>query len=229
MSRILCIEDDEHIQHMVGQVLYRHGYELHYAWNGREGYEKALALDPDLILLDLMLPVMNGVQFLKALSRHDEARDIPVIVATAYGDEAGMLKCSIEALGAAYYLRKPIDMEELVRSVRRVLAAFPRSRPGRPPQPPPRVRKGALSADPKLRTVWVDDRLVATLVRKEFAVLECLMRRPGPLSREALLSDLGYKAGQVNTLAQTVHRLRRDLGPEGNRISTTPKGYEVLG
>ncbi|MBI3298846.1 MAG: response regulator transcription factor [Elusimicrobia bacterium] len=228
MARILCIEDDEHIQHLVGQVLYQHGYDVHSAWNGREGYEKALSLDPDLIVLDLMLPIMNGVQFLKALRRHETARDIPIIVVTAYGDEAGLLKCSIETLASAHYLRKPIDFTELLNCVKRVLAAFPRARRGL--QPRKELRKGVIRADPRLRTVWVDDRLAATLVHKEFAVLECLMRSPGPVPRGELLSALGYQDGQANALAQTVHRLRRHLGPaNAARISTTPEGYEVVG
>src|SRR5262249_6808447 len=108
MARILSIEDDEDEQHLIGQALFSAGYEVHYAWNGQEGYEKILSLNPDLILLDLMLPRLNGVEILKRLQQNKAAEAIPVIVITVFGDEANLLGESVEALGAADYLRKPI-------------------------------------------------------------------------------------------------------------------------
>ena len=61
MARILSIEDDPDFQHLIALTLQNQGYEVHYAFTGQEGYEKLLALDPDLILLDMMLPLLNGV------------------------------------------------------------------------------------------------------------------------------------------------------------------------
>ncbi len=230
MARILSVEDDENVQHLIGQVLFREGYEMHYAWNGQEGWEKVLAVDPDLILLDLMLPIVNGIELLQKLQTQKSTRSIPIIIVTAYGDEADMLKYSVEALGAAYYLRKPIDFSELSGSVKRVLAGFPRPAADGAVSPQPELRKGAVRADPRMMTVWVDDRLVATLVPKEFALLRLLMERPGPVSRAELLKGMGYKDGQENALKQVVHRLRRDLGPlESPRLRTTAEGYELLG
>ncbi len=230
MARILSIEDDETIQHLIGQVLFREGYEMHYAWNGREGYEKILALDPDLILLDLMLPMMNGIELLQKLREDKATAGIPVIIVTAYGDEANFLGHSVRALGAADYLRKPLDVNELARSVKNVLADLPRG--ARPPALPrtQEPRKGEVRADPRFRTVWIADRLVAALPEKEFALLRVLLESPGPVPRESLLRALGYAEDQHDALKQTVHRLRAHLGSAENvRLKTTADGYEFLG
>lgn len=230
MARILSVEDDEHVQHLLGRALFQNGYEMHYAWNGQEGWEKVLAVDPDLVLLDLMLPVVNGVELLQRMRAHKAARDIPVIVVTSYGDDADMLRHALTALGAARFLRKPIDFAELLRSVKAVLAAHPRV-PNRAAPPSARVlRKGAVAADPLLLTVWVEDKPVATLQNKEFAVLRILLESAGPVAREALMKGLGYRAAQDAALKQVVHRLRGALGEAHKiRVRTTQEGYELLG
>lgn len=230
MARILSIEDDAELQHLIGHVLFKEGYEINYAWNGREGYEKILSYDPDLILLDLMLPMMNGVELLEKLRNDKVAQGTPIIVVSALQDEVGMLGQSIRALGAVEYLRKPVNPNDLAAYVKRVLAQHPR--PSRPPAAaaPEALRKGAVRADPQFRTVLVNDRLVATLSAKPFALLRCLMESAGPVSREDLLLKLGYGPRQSDALKQEVHRLRQDLGKaEMRRIRTTPEGYELIG
>lgn len=230
MARILCIEDDADIQQIMGRVLFAEGYEVHYAWNGREGYEKLLSVHPDLILLDLMTPVMNGVEFLKKCQENRQLRDIPVVIVTGFGDEADMLKYAMVALGAKYYLRKPVDFKELAGCVKQLLSQYPRAEGGGASPKPQELRKGVVRADSRLLTVWVNDRLVATLSPKEFALLELLMKSPGPMRKEELLKELGYGAAQGNAFKQILHRLRHGLGPsEGRRIRTGPAGYELLG
>ncbi|MDE2293093.1 MAG: hypothetical protein KGL53_13515, partial [Elusimicrobia bacterium] len=92
------------------------------------------------------------------------------------------------------------------------------------------LRKGAVRADPRQLTVWVDDRLLTTLFHKEFAALRLLMESPGPVAKEELMRGLGYGEGQASALKQVLHRLRRSFGePESGRIRTTPEGYELLG
>jgi DNA-binding response OmpR family regulator len=230
MARILSVEDDEHVQHLLGRALFQQGYEMHYAWNGQEGWEKVLAVDPDLVLLDLMLPMVNGLELLQRMRAHKAVRDVPVVVVTAYGDDADMLKQALQALGAARFLRKPIDFPELIRCVKAVLAANPRT-PSRQEAPGARaLRKGGVAADPLLLTVWVDDKPVGTLHNKEFEVLNLLLQSPGPVSRDALMKGLGYRAEQDAALKQVVHRLRASLGEEHKtRIRTTGDGYELVG
>src|SRR5688572_25569990 len=121
MTRILSIEDDPELQHLIGLSLGHEGYEVHYAFTGKEGHEKVLVLNPDLVILGMRLPAMSGLEVIKKLKAHDQARDIPIIVTTAYYDTAAMVENSVRALGAVDYLKKPVRMEELVRAVRRIL------------------------------------------------------------------------------------------------------------
>lgn len=229
MARILSIEDDAELQHLIGYALYANGYEVHYAFNGQEGYEKILALKPDLVLLDLMLPMMNGIDVLKKVKANRALGDIPVIVLTAYGDEVSMLEHSVKALGALEYLRKPVGIQELLSRIRAVLAANP-AHAAAPPPDGAEVRKGAVRADPRFRTVWVNDRLVATLPHKRFGLLRLLLEASGPVSKEALLKELWGSATGINALEKAIQRLREDLGAEeGRRIQTSPAGYEIVG
>lgn len=230
MARILSVEDDEHVQHLLGQALFQHGYEMHYAWNGQEGWEKVLAVDPDLVLLDLMLPVVNGVEMLKRIRANRATRDVPVIVVTAYGGEADILKHALVALGAVGFLRKPLDFADLIRSVKSALTSHPRPSARAVPPSARVLRKGAVAADPVMRTVWVADKPVGTLNGKEFAVLHLLLESPGAMSREDLMRGLRYRAAQDSALKQVVHRLRVALGePHKSRVRTTPEGYELVG
>jgi len=230
MARLLCIEDDADIQHAMGQVLFREGYQIDYAWNGREGYEKILSFDPDLILLDLMLPVMSGLELLKKLQDEKRAQDVPIVIVTGFGDEAGLLKKAVELWGAAAYLRKPVLAEDLIRTVKLILERFPRQARPAAMKPLKELCKGCVRLRPESLTVWIDDRLVATLPPKEFALIECLARAPGPVPKEALLKVIGHGTGDMNALKQTIYRLRLAFGPqESRRIKTNSGGYELVG
>ena len=230
MARILSVEDDEHVQHLLGQALFQQGYEMHYAWNGQEGWEKVLGVDPDLVLLDLMLPLVNGVELLKRIRASRAVRDIPVVVVTSYGDEADMLKHALSALGAERFLRKPIDLPELSLCVKAVLAARPRSSARATPPSARILRKGGVAVDPVLLTVWVDDKPVGTLRRKEFTVLRLLLESPGAAGRERLMQGMSYGPKQDAALKQVVHRLREAFTEaHKGRIRMTPQGYELVG
>ncbi|HVA66038.1 MAG TPA: response regulator transcription factor [Elusimicrobiota bacterium] len=228
MTRIVSIEDDPDVQHLIGGALFKEKYDIHYAWNGQEGYEKILALRPALVLLDLMLPILNGVDVLKKLKENRATRNIPVIIVTSYGDEADMLKYAVQVLGAERYLRKPFVPAELVAAIKQVLIQLPRAGPSAPADK--EIKKGRLRADKNSLTVWIDDRLVAALPDKEFALLECLVKSSGQATKAALLSAMGYAASQNDALKQAVCRLRKALGPsETRRIKTTKSGYELVG
>ena len=227
MARLLSIEDDPDLQHLLGLTLHGHGYDIHYAFNGREGYEKILSLVPDLVLLDLMLPLLNGVEVLKLMRENPAARETPVIVMMACFDQLEFVESSVKALGVVEYLRKPVQLEELVRLIKRVLTARGDVNGAAAGAP---VRKGVVRLDPRSRAVWIDDRLLATLAPKRFAVLHALAGNRGGVTRSRLLRDIWGARADENVLEKTVQRLREDLGPEAARlIQTTGDGYELIG
>ncbi len=224
--RILSVEDDPELQQMLSLTLQGQGYELHYAFTGREGYEKVLLLNPDLILVDMMLPQLNGPEMINLVKENKTARDIPIIVMTAFSADAKFIESAIRPLGILEYLRKPVDIDELIRLIKRVLQGR-RARTA----PIQRLRKGSVRLDPKYRSVWIDDKLVATLAPKRFSVIEALVENRGEVSCAELLKKIwsGDAEGK-NNLEKTVQRLREDLGPDAaQRIRTTVDGYELIG
>ncbi len=227
MTRILSVEDDPDMQRLIGTVLFGIGYEMHYSWNGQDGYEKVLMLHPDLILLDLMLPIMSGVEVLKKVRETPACAAVAVIVVSAYGGESGALERSITDLGVEGYIRKPFRADDLVGSVKGVLSQFPNAHsPKKEKVRRKEAFKGAVRADPEFRTVWLNGRLVATLSPKSFEMLERLMKSSGPVSKEHLMKDLSYES--VDALKKAVQRLREELGDlHKHRIWTVPEGYEL--
>lgn len=223
MARILSIEDDADLQKLIGVALHAQGYDVHYAFNGKEGYDKILALNPDVVILDLMLPQMNGVDIIKAAQAHPEARQIPILVMTAYGDESNVLENSVKATGAVEFLRKPFEMRDFLRLVKSCLA-----RNTKPQSPREELKRGVVRLDTQMRTVWVNDKLIGTLTDKRFELLSLLLQSEGGVKKEKLLKEMGGASGKPAALEKTVQRLREDLGPEAGRLRTTADGYEFL-
>ena len=224
MARILSIEDDPSIQHLVSMALNLEGHDVHYAFSGDEGYQKLFAVNPDLVILDLMLPGMSGADILKAVHSHPDLRRIPILVMTAFGGGGSrVLEQTVRALGAVEYLEKPFRVKELVRRVKECLARHPRpSEPGR------ELATGDVRLDARLKTVRVSDRLVATLPTLRFDLLATLARAEGPVAKEKLLESLWHGRGSLAALEKAVSRLRRDLGPQAFRLKTSSTGYEFV-
>lgn len=225
MAKLLIIEDDGDLQQMLSIAFNREGYEVHYAFNGKEGYEKILAIQPDVILLDLMMPVLNGVEVIKLVTTNTSIKDIPIIVMTAHGDKADMLESSIKAQGVREYVRKPFEVAEVKGLVRRMLGQYPRKA-----LPTAQVAKGEVRLDTKFRTVWISDKMVATLSPMKAELLKILLEAKGPVKRDKLLQAVWGSEGSPAALEKTVQRLREDLGPGGSqRLQTTTDGYELVG
>jgi len=222
MHRILSVEDDPDFQHLISHILRNQGYEVHYAFTGPEGHEKALALYPDLILLDMMLPGLNGVEVVKLLKKNKATRDIPIIVMTAYPAEVNFFESEIQALGAVEYLRKPVQTDELVPRIRRLLA-------GRGASPRAVVwDRGAFRIVPDSKSVWIGAKMIANLPPKRFEVLFHLIQSKTEVPWETLVAKIWGRDGTKNDLEKAVQRLRADLGDEGYRISTTRAGYQLI-
>ena len=222
MSRILSVEDDPDLQHLVSYALRNQGFEVHYAFTGPEGYEKALSLNPDLILLDMMLPGLNGVEVVKRLKQKKITRDIPIIVLTAYAADANFMESGVMALGAVEYMRKPLNMPDLVRTIKRLLGSA-RTKPAFAVW-----KRGVFRIVPESRSVWVNGHMVANLPPKRFEVLFLLIQSEGEVPWQELVAKIWGREGTKNDLEKAVSRLRDDLGPEGHRLGTTRKGYQLL-
>jgi len=118
-KRILLVDDSETVLMLERMILKGGSYELATAKNGREGVAKALALKPDLILMDVIMPEMNGFEAIRDLRRRDETRSIPILIVTTKGEEESMVT-GYES-GCNDYISKPIDSLELLTKIRSFL------------------------------------------------------------------------------------------------------------
>ena len=121
MTRILSIEDDVDLQQVVAYVLKKKGWEVIFAYDGKDGLEKAIELKPDLILLDMMLPGLNGIEVITELKANETTRAIPVVVMTAFPSDAQFIESVAVAMGAVKYLAKPVHIDVLVKTVEDLL------------------------------------------------------------------------------------------------------------
>jgi DNA-binding response OmpR family regulator len=120
MSRrtLLAIDDDPHIADLLGMLLKDRGYDVVAAPDGRQGIEKALYLKPDIIILDVMMPELDGWEVLKELKRSDRAKDIPVVIMSVFDEKKLGYR-----LGAFDYLVKPFEIPDILRMVEKVESA----------------------------------------------------------------------------------------------------------
>jgi two-component system alkaline phosphatase synthesis response regulator PhoP len=216
MADVLVVEDEADIRHLIAHHLAREGYKCREAATGAEALRAVRASTPDLIVLDLMLPEVDGLEVCRRLRGDAATARIPIIMLTAKSDEVDRV-VGLE-LGADDYMAKPFSPKELVARVRAVL------RRARPETPGRVFREGVITLDPSRHAVTVAGGAVA-LTPKEFDLLQVLMEAAGRvLSREHLLTRVwGYAhADEIESRTVDVHvrRLRAKLGDEGTRIST---------
>lgn len=204
MSRILLIEDNEDLAFGLCNNLEIEGYDVMLATNGRAGLKAAQASVPDLIILDLMLPEMDGFRVLRQVRREDRAT--PVLVLTARGEEADKVRGL--RLGADDYVTKPFGLLELLARVEALLR-----RAGSGPGNEERYRFGSVEVDAEKRAVARSGTPVS-LAPKELDLLLALLRREGAVvSRLELLKEVwGYTAAVVSRTVDThIAELRRKL------------------
>jgi phosphate regulon transcriptional regulator PhoB len=223
-SRVLIVEDEPDIRELVVHHLKREGYQVSAAASGEEALRQVQAAPPDLVLLDLMMPAMNGLEVCRRLRQDPVTASLPIVMLTAKGDEVDRV-VGLE-IGADDYVVKPFSPKELLARVRAVLR---RSRPGPGAAP---TTLGALTIDPGTHTVSIEGKVLA-LTPKEFDLLRALVDARGRvLSREFLLDRVwGYsRASEIESRTVDVHvrRLRVKLGPEGRRVLTVKSvGYRL--
>jgi two-component system response regulator ResD len=215
-GRILVVDDDPTVAEVVTGYLDRAGYTAEHAADGPSALRSAAERTPDLIVLDLMLPGMNGLEVCRELRARSQ---VPVIMLTARGDEDDRI-LGLE-LGADDYVTKPFSPRELVLRVESVLRR-------RVPATPPDVLCAAgLTVDCAARRATKDGtELLLTL--REFDLLAYLLRHPGQArSREQLMHDVwGWEFGDLSTVTVHVRRLRAkvEADPAAPRLIQTVWG-----
>jgi two-component system response regulator VicR len=225
-GKILIVDDEPPIIDVLLYNLKRVGYEVIIARDGEQALEQARREQPDLIILDLMLPRLDGLEVCRSLRRE---RDVPIIMLTALDAEVDRV-VGLE-LGADDYVVKPFSVRELMVRVKNVLR---RTVPRAPETADSIVRVGALTVDATRREVHLDDQEL-TLTALEFDLLHTLACHAGQvLSREQLLEQVwGYDyLGDLRVVDAAVKRLRaklRQSAPQGEIIVTVRGvGYKLL-
>ena len=215
---VVVIEDEEAIASAVEARLASAGYTVRLAVDGPSGVDLVGVVDPDLVVLDLMLPGLDGLEVCRQIQRD---RRVPVLMLTARDSETDVLVGL--GVGADDYLTKPFSPRELVARVQAILR-----RVAADPQPDRRILVGDLVIEPDTRRVRRGGDEVH-LTATEFDLLTCLARRPGTvMSREQLLADVwGYRDGSgARTVDSHVRAIRRKVGNDVIR-TVHSVGYAV--
>ena len=221
---IWCVDDYNTIRDIEVYTLTQTGFEAKGFPDGISMLEALKTEKPELIVLDIMMPGMDGVEVLKEIRSRTETRKIPVIMATAKGTEMDKIQ-SLDT-GADDYLVKPFGVMEMVSRIKAVL------RRCEPEEISDVLRIAELTLNDKEHTVSVNGEKVA-LTFKEFEILKLFMSNPGvAFSREKLLSEIwgiDY-LGESRTVDMHIKTLRQKLGESGKRIETViGVGYRMEG
>jgi DNA-binding response OmpR family regulator len=228
-SKVLLVDDETAITKNLAPFLERAGYTIAVAANGEDALTKVSSFSPDLIIMDVLMPKLDGREALRRLRQADNW--IPVILLTQVGEAAERAMALEE--GADDYLNKPFDPHELVARIRAVLR---RARPGIPPlSAAEHLSSGELMLDRRARRTWFHNKEL-TLTPKAITLLEYLMTHPDELvTRERLLDVVwgwDYPVG-IRAVDTRVAELRRALGDDPalpKFIETVPsQGYRFVG
>ena len=215
IGRVLVVEDDEDIADVLRRSLRQEGHEVRTAGDGEEALSMAAEFVPDLVILDLGLPKLDGVEVCRKLRA---AGDVPILILTARSDTGDRVE-GLDA-GADDYLDTPFDRSELLARIRALLRR-------RPPRGTASLTVGDLVLNPGTREVTRGERVI-DLTNREFELLEFLMRNERlVISRERLLEEVwGYDpTSMTNTIDVFISNLRRKLEEGGEeRILHTKRG-----
>jgi len=211
--KILIVEDDRDIVEMIAYNLRADGYEVLSAFTGKDGITLARRERPDLIILDIMLPVMDGFEVCRLLKSTEATACVPIIILSAKSRETDKV-VGLE-LGADDYVTKPFSPRELLARIKVVLRRHKE-------QPAGEIKIGQVVIDNVRHKVQVKGQEIE-LTATEFKLLEALAKRPGAvLSRSQLLDAVGADESMVydRTIDAHVKSLRRKLGRAKDYIET---------
>ena len=232
MARVLVVEDDPDIAQLVAHYLEKAGFAAEITSSGREALASIAAQPPDVLVLDLMLPQVDGLEVCRTIRGNDATAGVPIIMLTARAEESDRI-VGLE-IGADDYLAKPFSPGELVARVRALLRRVSRSAPTPPPGSGPRgqtVAYGSIVIDAGRHTVTANGNPVV-LTAKEFVLLGYFLQHRGRvLSRDVLLTDVwGYRyTGGTRTVDVHIRRLREKLPLLATSLVTVKQfGYKLL-
>ena len=223
-QKVLVVEDDPDIIHLLQYHLEQEGYKVSVAQDGQKGLKLAQEEKPDLILLDLMLPKMSGLDVCRILKGEKGTSTIPIVMLTAKSEEVDRV-VGFE-LGADDYVGKPFSPRELLLRVKAIL-----KRVQGEPEEKEEIHEGILTINIPRREVKIKNKEVV-LTKTEFNLLLMLVEDKGRVQTREKLLDLvwGYDA-QVDTRTIDTHmrRLREKMGPLADRLETIRGvGYRFL-
>ena len=214
-EKILIVDDEEDVLELVRYNLNRSGYQIETASSGEEALSKARKSSPELIILDLMLPGIDGLEVCKKLKGDIKTEHIPIVMLTAKGDESDIVT-GLE-LGAEDYITKPFSPKVLIARVRRILhRAVSRD------LEKPIIRKRDLTIDPGRREVLVKGKPV-DLTFTEFNILYTLVKRPGLVFTRYQIIDAVHGDNYLVTdraIDVQIVSLRKKLASCGNYLET---------
>ena len=228
---VLIVEDEKNIVDILRFNLQRAGYQTLEAYDGEDGLAQAVSANPDLILLDVMLPKKNGFDVCRAL--RDQGSSVPVIILTAREEETDKV-LGLE-LGADDYITKPFSMRELLARVKANIRRSGMAAVGTSAQPSVggRLELGRISIDAELLMAYKDNAPL-DLTQREYELLKFLASNPGKVfSREALMENVwnyeGY-VGDVRAVDVAVRRLREKVedDPASPQFVVTRRGLGYL-
>jgi two-component system, OmpR family, phosphate regulon response regulator PhoB len=225
-GRIAIVEDEEDIAEVLQYNLAKEGFQVEIHGRGDAAWDALRRRPPDLVLLDLMLPGLDGLELARLLRRDPATAGVPIVMLTAKGEEIDRI-VGLE-LGADDYISKPFSPRETLLRIKAVLR-----RRQQAAQPAGKVLElGTMKLDPAAHRLEVRGKDVA-LTATEFRLLQVLMERRGRVqTRSALLADVWGYAEDVDSRTVDTHirRLRRKLGAESDRIETViGVGYRLKG
>jgi len=214
-EKILVIEDEPDIAEVLQYNLEKEGFDVETARRGDTGFDAVRRDNPDLILLDLMLPGIDGLELTRMLKRDPLTSRLPIVMLTARGEEVDRI-VGLE-LGADDYISKPFSPREVVLRVKAVLRRFQQEESAAE-----LIEVGGIELDVSGHQLRVRAKEVP-LTATEFRLLRLLLERSGRVqTRGQLLSDVWGYAEDIDSRTVDTHirRLRRKLGPEAERIET---------
>jgi len=212
---ILIVEDEADIMKLIDWHLRAEGYSTYTAVDGNKGLDLAEEKSPDLVLLDLILPGMDGLEVCKSLKRNSKTQDIPVVMLTAKGEEVDRI-VGFE-LGADDYIVKPFSPRELLLRIRAILRRYEKE-----PAEEAILKYHDLHIDLESYRVWLQGEEISLTVTEFNLLMELLQNQGKVRTRDQLLDRVwGYQFdGYARTVDTHIRRLRQKIGPYADCIET---------